>query len=53
MQEYHKAQEIAELYRLLNELMADESLDSLKRIYKQFYEWCQGLIYWDADLLVC
>lgn len=44
------SEEVLELYKAFNELMTNKP-DSLKRIYKQYYEWLQSTVYWDGQVV--
>lgn len=43
-------EEIIELYKIFNELMTNEP-ESLKRIYRHYYEWLQSTVYWDGQVV--
>lgn len=43
-------EEVIELYKIFNELMTNEP-ESLKRIYRQYYEWLQSTVYWDGQVV--
>jgi hypothetical protein len=50
-EEYIESAHLEEIYKTFNEMIMKKP-DSFKKMYKQYHEWWQSLMYWNGDLTV-
>jgi|GEM_PF-6958973 hypothetical protein len=54
MEEMHtpESAEIEEMFEAFNEILMEKP-ESFKKMYKQFYDWWQSIVYWNGELGIC